>query len=85
MTLTINFSIGELQRMDGQKFPNDCSNPFAAKVNYIPTSDLFFWNLILPSKSIKSWNFPQTKMNIENGSVNTLKFVICFHFQVMPL
>ena len=22
---------------------------------------------------------------MENGSVNTLKFVICFHFQVVPL
>ena len=22
---------------------------------------------------------------MENGSVNTLKFVICFHFQVIPL
>ena len=55
-------------------------------LHYIPGSNLLFWNKqYFPSKSIESWNLAQTQVNIENSAVNTLKFVICFHFQVMPL
>ena len=54
--------------------------------NYVPSSNLLFWNnQYLPSKGIESWNLALTQVNMENGSVNILKFVVCFHFQVVPL
>ena len=53
---------------------------------YIPSSNLLFWNKqYLPNKGIELWNLVQTQVNMENGFVNILKFVICFNFQVMPL
>ena len=33
-----------------------------------------------PVRVLNRRNLAQTQVNVENGSVNTLKFVDCFHF-----